>query len=236
MQQNQKSGDFVMEWAHDSFQDGEVFMIRITEKSDASSGKYTTEAFGLTIEEDGDNTYSKFTLVGMNWNAYIHKVFVSASERYVSYQKNGDEGEDHAQSQLFFCKLDKAKMTLSDEVAITLGTEPGNQWYAHFTKDDRFITYSSNQDGTFRVYAYELATGETTVLTQHAHNHWYPSSAGGTTPLLYPNVSGVDDPLVGGVDDPMVSGDDDCILASGVHGAPRCSVAVVMLLLSFLLA
>ena len=74
-------------------------------------------------------------------------------------------------------------MALSEEVQITQ-RQSGNQWYAHFTKDDKYITYSSSQDGTFRVYAYELATGNTVAVTQQSNiNHWFPSSAGRTTPL-----------------------------------------------------
>jgi len=188
-QQIQATGAYAMEWAHAGFADGRIMTVRILAAHGATRDKYRTELHALTLSDDtGDyeqNTYAQFKFgANIDWGPgnYVHKVHLSPSERYVAYQKNGDEGEDHSKSQLFWCKIDVKTMTLSDEVAFTEKDAPGNQWYPRFTKDERHITYSSQEDGTFRVYAYAVAQKTTAKVTQRGENHWYPAPLGTNMP------------------------------------------------------
>eukprot|EP00930_Biecheleria_cincta_P046647 TRINITY_DN32193_c0_g1_i1.p1 TRINITY_DN32193_c0_g1~~TRINITY_DN32193_c0_g1_i1.p1 ORF type:complete len:1137 (+),score=170.12 TRINITY_DN32193_c0_g1_i1:49-3411(+) len=173
--------DGQMEWAFTSFSDGRVLMIRDIPRTGENGQR--TEAYALTIgKAGGANSYHKFALVGIDWSGYVHKTFLSASERYLVYIKNAEhEGEAWTLTQLFYCEVDKNAMTFQNEVAITLDNVGYYQWYPRMTPDDRYIIYSANGDGIYRIYAYELATETTRIVTQQTVDHWYPCPQGMTT-------------------------------------------------------
>ena len=197
----------VSEWPMSSLSDGRILILRQFEAVDAVLFRKPykrSELFLLTIPEAdvavNESHYEAINVSPSSWSdGWVHKIFVSSGERFVTYQRNGMEGEDHARSSLCYARLsfDSAtKSSVSGENCFVKNddTNKVQDWYARMTHDERHIVFSSNrpsplgfedhvQTAYFRLYAYSLATGDIAQISSSMswYNYWYPSTLGLTT-------------------------------------------------------
>jgi hypothetical protein len=189
------------EWPMSSLHDGRVLILRQFEAySDKVFGfKRWTELWLLTIGDDGSSVSYEDVSVPTGWgdDSWVHKIYVSSTETFVTYQRNGNEGEDHEQSSLCYASFDADTRVLSDENCFVENDESNGvtDWYARPTQDESHIVFSSNRnDGIYRVWGYDMETEKIRPLTQTSgtYEYWYPSTYGmttyynGTAPTLPP--------------------------------------------------
>ncbi len=121
-------------------------------------------SFLLTLHPGGAPTYDELRRPAPQpWS----KLSVSPSETRVAYALDMDGDLRTTQDVvLTWAKLDLAGRLVSDPVPFT-PRDPGCiHEYPRWSADEQVILYDSNCSGTFQVYAYRLADGSTTRLSE----------------------------------------------------------------------
>jgi len=200
----------VGEWPMTSLHDGRVLILRQFVAINYPTNnlfKRWSQLYLLTVPPDGSSTIAsdyQVVEVPLSWDdGWVHKIYFSAGENYVTYQRNGNKGKDNAQSSLCLAQF-QTNIQGSDVLASVTNencfvqNNPSNgvtDWYARMTHDERHIIFSSNRPSSlkanigylayepFRLYAYVISSGDIVQLTPtySFKNYWYPSTHGLTT-------------------------------------------------------
>jgi len=203
----------VGEWPMSSLHDGRILILRQFEAinlQDDTKFKRWSELYLLTPPLDASPTKAsdyESVIVPPKWgDGWVHKIFFSAGENYVTYQRNGDEGEVHEMSSLCLAHFNintlggnsespPSSVEEEDCFVVNNPTNAVTDWYARMTQDERHVVFSSNRPSKlkagvdnlayepFRLYAYVMSTGDIVQLTPtySFKNYWYPSTYGLTT-------------------------------------------------------
>jgi hypothetical protein len=147
------------EWAFSGLKDGRIFIDRI----EWTLSGAVARSFLMTPHPGGAPTYEEITRpTSQLWQ----KLSVSPSETKVAYMldNNGDMSS-YNDDVLYYADFDAKNLIVSNPVAITKYDPSQISEYPAWSADESFIIYDSNRSGIYREYAYKVADGTTTELS-----------------------------------------------------------------------
>jgi Tol biopolymer transport system component len=150
------------EWAFSGLKDGRIFIDRIVWTSTGAMA----QSFLLTPHPGGTPTYEEITRpTTLLWQ----KLTVSPSETKVTYMldNNGDMST-YNDDVLYYADFDVKTRVVSNPVAFTTYDLSQISEYPSWSADESYIIYDSNRSGIYRMYAYKLADGTTTEISDDA--------------------------------------------------------------------
>lgn len=147
------------EWAFSGLKDGRIFMDRVVWTGSIASA----QSFMLTPHPGGQPVYEE---IARPTSQLWHKLTVSPSETKVTYMldNNGDMSS-YNDVVLYYADFNVATRVVSNPVAITHYDLSQISEYPSWSADESFIIYDSNRSGVYRMYAYKLADGTTTEIS-----------------------------------------------------------------------
>ncbi len=147
------------EWAFSGLKDGRIFMDRVQWTGSGA----TVQSFLMTPHPGGTPVYEGVTRpTTLLW----HKLSVSPSETKVAYMLDNDGNmSTYNDVVLYYADFDANTRVVSNPVAITTYDLSQISEYPAWSADESFVIYDSNRSGVYRVYAYKLADGTTTELS-----------------------------------------------------------------------
>merc|ERR1712087_206659 len=178
----------------DSFEDGSMLMLRW---SASSQSDQTTKPCRLTFDASRNNTdayvppgvlsyatsCTDFTLKGFEWNEAVFYMFISSSQKYITYLKGSP---DPLKGKACFAEIDLEKNVISNENCFYDAQKEEEEelfiWYAKMTQDEAQILYSKSEvgytgngseGGQGRVYAYDIANKTTKPVSSNDDTYWH---------------------------------------------------------------
>jgi len=147
------------EWAFSGLKDGRIFMDRVAW---TGTGVFA-QSFLMTPHAGGQPLYEEITRPTTQlW----HKLTVSPSETKVAYMLDNDGNmSTYNDVVLYYADFDAATRVVSNPVAITQYDLSQISEYPSWTADEAYIIYDSNRSGIYRMYAYRIADGSTTEIS-----------------------------------------------------------------------
>ncbi len=150
------------EWAFSGLKDGRIFMDRVVWTASGAS----VQSFLMTPHLGGQPLYEPITRpTSQLW----HKLTVSPSETKIAYMLDNDGNmSTYNDVVLYYADFDVNTRVVSNPVAITHFDTSQISEYPSWSADESFIIYDSNRSGIYREYAYKIADGTTTEISDDA--------------------------------------------------------------------
>ena len=147
------------EWAFSGLKDGRIFMDRVVWSASGASA----QSFLMTPHPGGQPTYEEITRpTSKLW----HKLTVSPSETKIAYMLDNDGNmSTYNDVVLYYADFNAVTRVVSNPVAITQYNLSQISEYPAWSADESFIIYDSNRSGVYRMYAYRLADGTATEVS-----------------------------------------------------------------------
>jgi len=150
------------EWAFSGLKDGRIFMDRVMWTSTGA----IAQSFLLTPHPGGTPTYEE---IARPTTQLWSKLTVSPSETKVAYMLDNDgDLSTYNDDVLYYADFDPKTRVVSNPVAFTTYDLSQISEYPSWSADESFIIYDSNRSGIYRMYAYKLADGTTTEISDDA--------------------------------------------------------------------
>lgn len=144
------------EWANSTLKDGRILVDRIDNIPTRSS-------YLLTPNPGGKPKYEK--LKRPTGNAW-HKLSVSPSETKVAYMLDHDGWvHTYEDAVIAWAAFDVARRRIVNQKTVTERHKGYVDEYPRWSRDEKFILYDSNRSGRYQVYAFNLESGTTTVVS-----------------------------------------------------------------------
>lgn len=154
------------EWAFSGLKDGRIFMDRVVWTALGASA----QSFLLTAHPGGQPVYEEITRpTSKLW----HKLTVSPSETKIAYMLDNDGNmSTYNDVVLYYANFNAVTRVVSNPVAITTYDLTQISEYPAWSADESFIIYDSNRSGVYREYAFKLADGSTTEISDDASQNF----------------------------------------------------------------
>lgn len=149
------------EWAFSGLRDGRLFIDRIQWTASGA----VVRSFLLTPTGVAGVYEEIMRPTTQLWQ----KLSLSPSETKVTYMldNNGDMSS-YNDNVLYYADFDRETRVVSNPVAFTTYDPSQISEYPSWSADESIIIYDSNRSGVYQQYAYRLADGTTTVLSDDA--------------------------------------------------------------------